>query len=334
MKNYLQTLNLRNNLLVLGILCALFSALFSALDNFTVHHLIVAEDKLTAAFAYLIVGGWTGTIAGLFFALKLGNKLIDEDFNGFVIDNLPMHYQAFLEGSLSSISTLFIMLGHQIGDPSVIAALSNLTIIYTLLYDVWKGQAKFKILLLPVIITIIGGMMSAFSGSLEITVLGFFFVVIVSNGFGAFSEIIQQKGVKISDSVNFFIWRFFWLAFTGTILAFIVSNQRGYLSLLLETIKMGLLNLHWVILTMFFVFLAVGLKLYLKKSQAVSVVLVILALKLIFSYPITFIGNWFQQGVFGELPSNPTIWVVRIIGSFLIIWGVIKLNSKKQLTTT
>lgn len=333
MNNYFLVLNMRKNVLLLGCWCALSNAITNALDNFTIHNLITAEDKITAAFAYLILLGWTGTIVVSILSVAIGKRTIDEDFTGIKVNSISMQFTAFLSGLTIALSSFFTMLAHQIGDPSVIAALSNLTIIYTLLYDVWKGQVKLNILLLPVMITIIGGMMSAFNGSLEITILGFFFVVVMSNGFRAFGEIIQQKGVRGrgSDSLNFFIWNFFWLAFTGTIIAFIVSAQRGYLSLLLETIVRGSLNLHWVILTMFFVFFGVGLKLYLKKSQAVSVVLVILSLNVVLSYPITFIGNWFQQGVFGQLPSNPIIWTIRIMGSFLIIWGIFKLNKQKQL---
>jgi hypothetical protein len=320
---------LRSNVLAVGLLAALCTAIFRGLDNFTVHNLITAPDKLTAAFAYLIIGGWTGVIAGTFFSLLLGRKLIDDKFRKIVFNNRQMHWSAFISGSISAGSTLFILLGNQLGDPSVIVALSTLTIVYTILYDLFTGQADWKYLFLPSLVTITGGMMAGFSGSLSVTAIGLFYVVVVSNGLGAFSEIIEQRGIRASDSVNLFIWRFFWLALTGTILAIAVSLARGYLSLLIATIQQGMIYLPWVITTMFFVFVAMGLKFYLKVTQAVSVVLLILSAQIILAYPITIIGDRLQPGLFGELP-NLSIWMVRIVGAILIIVGIVQLEISKH----
>lgn len=312
-----------------GLLAAFCTAIYRSLDNFTVHNLITAPDKLTAAFAYLIIGGWTGVIAGTVFSLLLGRKLIDDKFRKIVFDNRRMHWSAFISGSISAGSTLFILLGNQLGDPSVIAALSSLDIVYTALYDIFTKQAKWKDLFLPSVVTITGGMMAGFSGSLSVTAIGLFYVAVVSNGLSAFSEIIEQKGVRGSDSVNLFIWRFFWLALTGTILAIAVSLQRGYLSLLVATIRQGIIHLPWVITTMFFVFVGLGLKLYLKGEQAVSVVLLILSAQIILAYPITIIGERLQPGLFGGLPTT-SIWAIRIVGAILIIFGISKIKIKKN----
>jgi hypothetical protein len=317
---------LRTNVLSLGLLAAFCPAIFRGLDNFTVHNLITAPDKLTAAFAYLIIGGWTGVIAGTFLSLLLGRKLIDDKFRKIVFNNRKMQWYAFISGSISAGSTLFILLGNQLGDPSMIVALSNLIIVYTILYETFTKKADWKYLFLPSIVTITGGMMAGFSGSLSVTAIGLFYVLVVSNGLGAFSEIIEQEGVYASDSLNFFIWRFFWLALTGTILAIVVSLARGYLSLLLATIQQGMIHLPWVITTMFFVFVAIGLKLYLKETQPVSVVLLILSTQIILSYPITIIGDLLQPGLFGELPTISSIWVIRIVGAILIIFGIYQIK--------
>jgi len=323
--------SLRSNVLAIGLLAAFCTAISKGFDNFTVHNLITAPDKLTAAFAYLIIGGWTGVIAGTFFSLLLGRKVIDDKFRKIVFNNRQMHWSAFISGSISAVSTLFILLGNQLGDPSVIVALSTLTIVYTILYDLFTGQADWKYLFLPSVVTITGAMMAGFSGSLSVTAIGLFYVVVVSNGLGAFSEIIEQRGVRASDSVNLFIWRFFWLAITGTILAIAVSLARGYLSLLLATIQEGMIHLPWVITNMFFVFVALGLKFYLKGTQAVSVVLLILSAQIVLAYPITIIGDQLQPGVFGELPSPP-IWGVRIVGAMLLVWGIFQLERKRNMS--
>lgn len=317
---------MRNDAIAVGSIAAFCTAIYRSLDNYTVHNLITSSDKLTAAFAYLIVGGWTGVITGTIFSLAVGRKLIDPDFAGIVIRNSEMHRQAFISGSISAGSTLFIMLGNQIGDPSVVIALVNLTVVYTILYDTFTKQVQFQQLFIPSALIVIGGMMAAFNGSFAVTFLGFFYVVIVSNGLDAYSGIVEVKGVRASDSVNLYIWRFFWLAFTGTILAIFVSLIRGYLGLLSQTVQGALVHLPWVIVTMFFVFLGMGLKFYLKKTQAVSVVLLILSTQLFLAYPITIFGSWIQPGMFGNVPTPPIIWLTRIIGSILIISGIVHLR--------
>jgi hypothetical protein len=314
---------MKNNTIIIGLLAALCTAIYKALDNYVVHNLILASDSLTAILAYLIIGSWTGLVTGIIFSLLIGKRLIDSEFDGIVFDNFEMHRQAFIAGSISSGSTLFLLLGNQLGDPSVLIALANLTVLYTLLYDIWKKQTTLAQTILPLALMTIGGMASAFNGSMAITGLGLFYIVIVSNGLAAYSEVIEQNGVRVSDSVNFFIWRFFWLAITGTAIAIVTSLARGYSDLLVQTIYKSLVYLPWVIATMLFVFLGVGLKLYLKKTQAVSIVLLILSVQIILGYPITLIGNLIQPGVFGVIPDDTWIWSIRSMGSISIILGII-----------
>jgi hypothetical protein len=319
---------MRNSAITIGSLAALCAAIYRSLDNYIVHNLVTASDSLTAAFAYLIIGSWTGVISGIVFSLVFG-KLIDSDFLGIVIKNPEMQRQSFISGSISAGGTLFILLGNQIGDPSVIIALTNLIVIYTILHDILTQQATLQQLFIPSTLIITGGMMAAFNGSLAVTLLGFFYVVVVSNGLTAYAEIVEAKGVRASDSINLYIWRFFWLALTGTILAFTVSLGRGYLDLLWQTMQEAWVHLPWIIATMFFVFLGLVLKLYLKKTQAVSVVLLILSTQLFFAYPITIVGSWIQPGLFGDVPSSAVIWLVRFTGSIMIALGVIRFRKRK-----
>ena len=313
---------MKNNIITIGFVSALCTAIYRSLDNYAVHNLVTAPDSLTAVFAYLILGSWTGVFVGTAFSLAFGKKLIDPDFSGIVVNNPKMQKQALISGAISAGSTLFIMLGNQIGDPSVVIALVNLTIIYTILYDVLTNQVKLNQLLIPSALIIIGGMMAAFNGSLAVTILGFIYVVILSNGLSAYSEIVETKGIRASDSVNLFIWRFFWLAFTGTTLALVVSFNRGYLELLLKTVQSSMIHLPWIIATMIFVFFGMGLKFYLKKDQAVSIVLLIMSMQLFLSYPITIFGSWIKPGMFGDIPISPITWLVRMAGSILIIFGL------------
>ena len=321
---------MKNSVIIIGFLAALCTAIFRALDNYVVHNLILASDSLTAVLAYLVIGSWTGLITSIIFSISFGNKLIDPDFKGIVFNNFEMHRQAFIAGSISSGRTLFLLLGNQLGDPSVLIALASLTVLYTLLYDIWKKQTTLAQTILPLVLMTIGAVASAFNGSIAITALGLFYVVIISNGLAACSEVIEQNGVRVSDSVNFFIWRFFWLAITGTAIAIVTSLLRGYSDLLVQTIYKSFAYLPWVITLMFFVFLGVGLKLYLKKTQAVSIVLLILSVQIILGYPITLLGNLFKPGIFGNIPNDINIWAIRLIGSISIVLGIVLFQRSSQ----
>ena len=224
---------------------------------------------------------------------------------------------------------MFLLWGNQFGDPSVMITLGNTVILYAMIYETIKGRVNLKSVLVPTLMVVFGGMMSAYGGSFSVTLMGILLVLIISNGLTALSEIIEQKGTQDSDGVNFFIWRFFWLAITGTILAFTVSAIRGLLPLLIATILSSMKYIPWIILTMFFVFLGIGLKLVAKKKNAVSLVLVILSLQIVLGYPITLLGSWLKPGLFGEVPTDLAVWLLRMCGAGLIILGIVILRKKE-----
>jgi len=318
----------RSSTVRLALFAAVFTAIYKVMDNITMHNFITASDSLTAVFVYLIIGAWTGLLSSLLFAVLFGKRLVDPDFSRLELNRKAFNKQAVIAGTISAGSTLFLLLGNQLGDPSVLIALGNAVIIYTLAYDAITKQVTINQIILPALLVIAGSMMASYSGSLEITLLGLLFVFVVSNGLTAFSEIVEQTGCRASDGVNFFVWRFLWLAITGTIIALIVSFIRGYLGLLLSCLVDGVQYIPWIALTMLFVFLGIGMKLVAKKNDAVSVVLIVYSVQMILSYPITLAGNWIIPGVFGQLPTDIWIWIVRIAGTILMIWGVYRLRKQ------
>lgn len=308
--------------LVLSLLVALCTAIYRSIDNLIVHNFITAEDALTAAFAYLMVGGWVGVVLGTIFSLFLGKRLIDPDFNRIVWNNRQMHRKAMICGSISAGSTLFILLGTQLGDPTALVALSTATLLYVAIYEAATKQINFKIIALPVVLGMAGACLAAWNGSLSVTVWGVLMVLIVSNGLGAFSEVIEKKGVQASDGVNFFIWRFVWLAATGTILALACSFLRGTTGLLVETLDLAISAIPIILLTMTAVFFGMGLKLTLKKKNAVSLVLLVSSVQVILAFPITLVGEWISPGIFGSATVGGSIWAVRLLGAAFLIWGI------------
>lgn len=317
------------SLRTLALWAAVFTAIYKAMDNITVHNFITAKDGLTAAFAYLIVGSWTGVIFGLIFSLTLGRRLIDKDFNGLIFNNTQMHLQAVIAGAISAGSTLFLLWGNQLGDPSTLIALGSGTMIFTSMYDVKTKQIRFAGLAKPLLLVFIGGALATFGGSLAITLEGILFVVLLSNGLDAVSNISGQIGTKASDGVNFFLWRFFWLAVSGTIIAVVISTIRGYSGMLWETVASARQYIPFVALTMFFVFLGVGLKFVAMKNAPITLVLIAISAQIVLGYPITLLGNLVKPGLFGEVPSDPRIWIIRVAGAALIVLAI-KLLPKKD----
>lgn len=319
----------------LSLLCALFTAIYKAMDNYTVHNIATASDGLTAAFAYLIVGAWIGVLSGFVFATLFGKKLIDPDFAGIVWQNRQMHLQAAIAGAISAGSTLFLLWGNQTGDPSTVIALGNLVIVYTTIYDVMRKEVSWRSMIAPVILVVSGGAMAAWGGSVYVTLLGIFLIAILSNGLTAVSEFVEQKGARASDGVNLFLWRFVWIAVFGTLLGYSVTYLRGpdYLSMLAATMANITVYWWWIIATMFFVFLGIGFKLVAKKNDVVSVVLLVMSVQMVIGYPIVYAGNLIVPGAFGDLPIDPGIWIVRGIGACLMIIGIYLLSQRDTKVT-
>ena len=319
-----------SNTVKIALLSAFFTAIYKTMDNITVHNYIVAPDGLTAAFAYLTIGGWIGVIFGIIFSLALGRKL-DPDFKRVVFNNSQMHKRALICGFVGAIQTLFLLWGNQLGDPSMIIAMGSGVMLYTACYDLITKQTNIKQILLPTIVVILGSMMTTYGGSLAITALGFLFVVVIANGFEAAGEIYSQQGVRKSDSINFFLWRFFWIATIGTILAITVSAIRGMFPLYIQTMVSGIPYGIFIALTMFFVFLGIGLSFVAKKNDAITKVLIGRSPQIVLGFVFTWIGNWIFPGLFGSIPGNLIVWIVRAIGAILLVWGIyILLKKSKQ----
>jgi hypothetical protein len=310
---------------VVSLVASLFVALYKAMDNITVHVFIVNENKFITALSFLVVGAWTGVIVGFVLALVAG-RLVDPEFRGLTVSNSVMHWRAAVAGLLGAVSTMFILWGNQYGDPSAMIALANSTLIYTAIWEVATKQLSFRRIVWPLLLVFLGSSLAAYTGSVSVTLAGVVLVAILSNGFGAVGELVEQKGVQHSDGVSMYLWRFLWLAVGGTLLAFAGAYATGELPLLWSMLAMALGAVWWIVLLMIAVFFGLGLKLTLKRDNPVSVVLLATTFQVLIGYPITFIGDILWPGAFGELPSDPQIWLVRSVGAAFLLIGLGKLR--------
>lgn len=317
--------SIRSSVVVMSLVASFFIALFRTMDNVTMHSFILADDPVVAVLAYLVVGGWTGVLVGISLASTVG-RLVDPNFRGISFSNNVMHWRAGLAGLAGAASTMFVLWGNQFGDPSGIIALANTTLVYTLAFELLTKKLSFGRIATPTILVFLGSSLAAFTGSVIVTLWGFLLVAVFSNGFGAVGELIEQKGVQVSDGVNMYLWRFLWLAASGTVLAFVITSLTGQVPHLLTTMSLALRYVWWIVLLMICVFFGMGLKLTLKKDNSVSVILLATTAQVVLGFPLTWFGDLVSPGIFGPIPTDLTTWLVKIGGAALLLVGLMKLR--------
>ncbi len=320
----------RRSAFVVGAVMAASQGIYKTMDNFVVNNLIVL-DGLVGIAAYLTVGAWVGLVGGVLFSLVLGNRLIDPNFERIQVFNSSLQKNAAAAGLTAAASTFFFLWANRIGDPGIVVTLTNTLVLYVLLYELFRGDKEnaHKVIV-PAILVGFGGVLSAYSGSLHITVQLLLIVLVGSNLFRLATEVFEQKAVRgengqQNDSVNVFLWRFFWLAIGATAMSFAIALWYDSVDILIATVLTALTTntLWFIIATMFFVFVGVGLYLYLKKAVDLTTVLAISSGQIVVAFLLTVIFNAFKPGIFGELPQQGSIWLVRILGSVLIIAGIL-----------
>ncbi len=316
-----------------ALMAAVFTALYSVNDNLIMHNVILCpEDKFTAVSFYLMMGGWIGVICNYGYSVFLGKK-IDKEYAGFNVGNFKMQIFAFTAGILSASSTVFYLVGSQNLDPSLVLCLANISILYLVIYDVLLKYIKIQEVILPALIVIAGSALSSItrlSGGMQITLLGITVLLLGRYLTMSCQQIIKQRGVRASDAVIFHFWRFVWLSFSGTCLMLIIAFSRDKLDLLIAMRKLVFPTLPWILVTMFFVFFSSVLENKAIKTGAVSKVALILNSQIVMGIPLTLMGDVFKPGVFGEIPREPFVWLIRLIGVLLIILGITFLAKKRK----
>lgn len=317
--------------LYLGLLAAFLTAVFKSMDNITVHHFITDQNRIVAAFAYLILGSWTVTATGFILTPFFGHK-VDQQFTQLIVRDAQLHRFAFVAGLLAAVSTFFTLLAYQTGDPSALVALSGATLVYVGIYDVLHHKSQLsKAIIVPVLIAAIGSGMAAFTGSLATTLESIVLMLVLSNSFGAASEIVEQRGVQRTGSVSncalsLMLWRFLWMAIVSTIIAIAVTTVSGTLDQLVSALGRAFYALPFIILTMLIVFFAIGIKMVMKRSGLLSATLLTISTQVLFAYPITLLGESIRPGLFGGIPSSYLVWTVRLLGAGLLIWAMLRIK--------
>jgi drug/metabolite transporter (DMT)-like permease len=297
-------------------------------DKVVMQHHIQSNDVILKSSAYIIVGAWIGVIIGfLIFAPFLG-KHLDRKYTGILLQNKSMHTSALGSGFLAAVGTFLGFLAIDQISPGVTAAMLSITVFWTIVFDRRKGQLLSQKFLGIAFLGVAGLILILISSSPIKTgalVLAMYFAITFIY---AGSEMFEQNGARASDAVNFHLWRMFYLASFGTILAIMFSLYRKNLSQLLDLIQNMIFGWggFWALLVMFFAFLGFSLYFEIKArvGQAVSpAFLVQLQVMIVLSTLITFVGDYFSPNIFGELqiPEYGIYgWVTGIILLGISVW--------------
>lgn len=325
---------------------AVFATVMNIIDSVINQNFAISKDKLTAASAYLLIGGWFGVVVCLVLGKLLGfvAKLMNvprevkpEKVGGMSIKNL-----AILAGVFSAFATLVTLWGYQLNDLGVMSAVTNAFLIVIVLVEWRSGKVTLKSLLLPSLLTIVSICLIAYSTSwrtntstLVAEAPELLFILVSASLLIAGDKIASKKAVDYSSSVNVQIIRFTTLAITATVLTLGWALLRGQWSELMTACGHILGSpAVYVLLTLLFVavFLSQVLDLQARKiHKNVSEVVVVQSLNVGLGFMASLLINQVHTGLVGPVPTDTETLVVRIIGVAGLMLALVLLPMKKNI---
>jgi hypothetical protein len=308
-------------------LSALLMASYMINDTYIMQNVIRSTDPFSCVMAYLTLGSVVGLTINFFLCHTLVGKWVDPSFERINWISGKAQWSAIITGVIGSITTLFLLWGSQIFDPSIVLPLSNLYILYVVIYDVLAGKVAFRNIWLPALLVVGGAMLFTFDfqAGVFVSITGLLVLLVCRNGLNALAKILEQKGAIASDAISFSFWRFFWLTVSGLVIVVVMTTVRGMWPEYLRALLTGLVGWKWVVLTMVLVFFATGFENFAKRYELVSVVVMVLTMPVVLGVPFTALINWFWPGTFVGVPTDYLGWLVRLVGAGLVFWGLYRL---------
>lgn len=323
--------NFEQRFFLLALLAGLLGALVTAIDNFIIKQVIVAPaDSFTAVLVYLVLGGWIGIAMNMLTSTLVGAR-IDVNFKGIMAIPWALQKRAIFSGIASGVATMFSIWGAQMVDPSLVAILGQMALVYIVIYDVMGGRIQFKSILVPTLIVVFGAVLASLKSVTEFSadINGLIVLAVFSSGLVTVAQIFDQREMQVGqiDAVNYAFWRFVWLALTGTVLAILISIARLQFAYFLElAFSLFLPALPFICGLMIVVTIMNAVQVQARRFGHASLVALLATVKLVAIVPITVIGNSITPEMFGALPEDQIVWGIRLLGGALVIVGVDRLR--------
>ncbi|OGC78011.1 hypothetical protein A2619_02915 [candidate division WWE3 bacterium RIFOXYD1_FULL_39_9] len=323
----------RTSGIVLALMAALFEAFVLISDTNVMTNVITHEQGIVAVLVYLTMGSWIGVTLNYVYN-RLFGPTIDPTFTGEKWIGGTQGLWVAVAGITGALGTFAYLFVAGKGDPSILIALSNVSLIYLALYDAkdYRGKSVVLVVIAAAMVLIGAGLASVnnLGAGLTITVMDLVLLVVFRGGFKAIGSIAIFKVRETENMVNVAFWRFVWLAITGTVLTLLVA---GYLGVLDEyfALMTGVWwkAFPWVMLTMFLAYGGNTLAIVAQKYERASTVSMITNANNVMAVPVTLVAAWALPGMF-DLPEGAVIWLLRLIGSALIVLGIFMVPKEKH----
>lgn len=315
----------RTNAVLLAFLAAVFGALMYVGDTNVAHNLITSDNRMVSAITYLLLGSWLGLIANYLFNKFAGRK-IDGSYQGLQFTSWRFQAHAMGAGALAAVATFAYLFVAQEGDPSIIIVLTNFSLVYLAMYDWLKYRLPIKATLLAVILVLVGVPLVATNktdGALYVTLSALVLLVFVNSGANAVSRILEKEAPQPYSTANFTFWRFLWLAISATILGLSIAVYNGITAKVFQLLQnLPATAFLWVALVMLLAYCSNISRIEAQKLSQLITVSVICSSQAIMAIPITMAVAWLMPAGTFNIPSDPSVWVLRLIGTLLIAAGI------------
>jgi hypothetical protein len=286
-------------------------------------------DKLAASFAFLTLGGVLGACIFVFIALTPLARIVQPDYHGLKRGTRAFHFHASIGGLSAAAATGCVLFTYQRGfDPALVAALGASRLIWMPLYERFRGATEsVRSLLGPSVLLMVGVWLG--QGITEVTLSAFVLVFIFSGMLEGMSSVHNKSAVEATDAMTATVWRFIYLgigALTTSVMG-LLATQPEKISVYCKMIEhAGFRAVSCIVILILIIFLAniwtsraqKGISMGASRTAVVgnlTVVGMLFALILLY----------FVLGTnkFGDLPTEPDIIRLRVIGAFVIMESVI-----------
>lgn len=236
-------------------------------------------------------------------------------------------------GTMAALATFLWVYIVQEYDVSLIAALDVGTILFVASFEALTGRLHLHKMLKPIILTTAGIILVALTPAKGEVALGAVFLMIFVKGFfQAGDELSKQYAAKEMSAVNLTLWRFIFLDIAGLIVALFVGGLTGELGYYLYALTHIPVEGHlFVLITMVILLTGQSMNNYARSHISATVVYLVSQTRVLLVILLSIGIAQFNSIVLGSnIPTEPILVAIRVIGAAVIILGVYLLNQRMK----
>ncbi len=321
---------------------AIFLTIEKIVDSIISNNYAIATNPITAASAYLFVGGWFGVIISLVLG-KMQAKQMSVNSSVGISKMLPT-ILAILAGVTAALATLIFLWGNQLFDLSIAVAFSNVYVLFVVIYEWLKGKVSAKTFLMPGILVVFGTVLVAYTPEWkEIAILldqalKLLVLLLGFNILKTIDELVTKPAVGNSSPIYVQNVRMAALALTGTVVSIGLSIANGQWQEFTSAIGNILASpVVYILLFVLFTTVYFGqiLGLWAKSLNVdVSSIVIILGLSVGLGFMAALAFDAVIPGLVGRVPTDLSTRIVRLLGVACVFFATVLLQINKKAKET